>query len=247
MGSIADEFESFIEDDNEPICCDYMADSKKNIEKAKNIRALETIYGINAITIYKLMTFGATNYIPWEHVTFYIDTNKLIDINGELISELRIFDFVEELGVADGTDIGFGFNNSHRNKIKAITIPANMTVLDNKIFAFYKNLKSITFEDNCKLLRLGTEAFAYCENLHMIDLRNCEELEELPANMLEYSAVKVLKLSSKLLSIDKDAFNQSSLKYVYIDNDKYDFDDFYLKLKENNFNSFWETMDSFDF
>lgn len=246
MSQIIDEFEPFLEDD-EPIEADFESNSKHLIEQAKNIRALETIYGINALTVYKQLTFGKTSYIPWDHVTLYMDTNKLLDINGELITELRIFNFVEEVAIGSNTDIGFGFNNSYRNRLKVITIPENVIVLDNKIFAFYKNLKSITFESNSKLLRLGNEAFAYCENLHTLDLRNCTELDELPDNFIEYSGVSVLKLSSNLKRVSRNAFSQADLKCIYIDDDKYTFDMFMKELINNNFNSFWGVLNTFDF
>lgn len=226
---------------------DIEVNSKCLIEQAKKIRERKTIYGIDSNVIYNQLYFDATDCMPWKHVTLRIDTSKLYDINKEGIREIRVFDFVQELDCLPNLELCLGFNCYKSNKIGNITIAPNVVVINNKTFAFYKRLKKVVFEDNCSLIRIGSEAFAYCESLKELDFRNCKYVEDIPSNLIYGSGVKVLKLPSSVKHIDEKAFEHSVLEKIYIEDEVYNIDDFMQMLKSNGYNAFWEDTDNYDF
>lgn len=245
--TISEEFKEFTSEEEivEQLKTSYIIDSLTYISKAKECMRQETLYGIYTSSISKTLKYSSTDVIPWEHVTMYLDTTKLNDISGQKIREFRVFDFVEELNTIPNTEFGFGFNNSHRNLLESLVIPENVLVINSKTFAFYKKLKSITFEDDCKLLKIGTQAFAYCEKLHTLDLSKCEYLEELSEDMLYGSGVTILKLNTNIKKIPECAFNNSKVKTVIIGDTRYKLSELLDMININNGEPFWYTEDNY--
>lgn len=237
MSGIFEEFESFFEKEytSEELTESYILDSRKNIERAQKILDTQekntTYSGIDKESWRKLLSFEKTSTIPWKHVTMTLDVSCLKDINGYKLEELSIPPFVEELeSIGDRNNSGFGYNESGRNFLKNISIHNNLVAISDSTFAFYKRLETISFEKDCSLISIGKQAFAYCESLQVLDLRNCKYLEEIPDNCFIYSGIEILKLNSKVNSM-KHLYN-TDIKTVFIDNDKYNIDEFNQRLEE---------------
>jgi len=242
---IGNEFDFLLENEDD-IDIDYEADSINYIIQAEKLKNKDTVYGIKAEQLFELFCFNKTVIMPWKHVTMYLDTSRLNDINGDRIVEFSVFDFVEELNTFPNEHLGFGYNNSHRNMLTSINIPKNLVVINDNVFAFYKRLKNITFESGSKLLRLGARTFACCEKLTKLDLSKCEFLDTIPEMLLYESGVKELCISSNITNIHKRAFDGCKLSTVYVDDDKFTFEEFMARLIENNYEPFWGTA-SYDF
>lgn len=237
MSSIFEEFESLYEKEYtvEEITDSYILDSKNNIKQAQEMLQIQginnTYAGIDKSNWKKLLSFEKTETIPWEHVTMTLDVSCLKDINGYKLEELSIPSFVEELeSIGDKNNSGFGYNESGRNFLRNISIHNNVIAIADSTFAFYKRLETISFEKDCSLISIGKQAFAYCESLQILDLRNCKYLEEIPDNCFIYSGIEILKLSNKVNSM-KPLYN-TDIKTVFIDNDRYNVDEFNQRLEE---------------
>ena len=90
---------------------------------------------------------------------------------------------------------------------------------------------------------LGKQAFACCEKLQCVDLRQCIYLEEIKDGTFDNSGVTTLKISSTINSMCD--ISNTKIETVYIDNDKYTIAE-YNKLIENAGGIFWEPV-GYDF
>lgn len=243
MGEITSEFE-FLESHDKEISIEE--ESKKLIEYAKQFqengakRLNKTFQGLTFSSICKGIDICESNVMPWEHVKFTLNVNELKDINGSKILEFSVPFFVEELesiGDKDGTE--FGYNHTTHNNLKSIFITKNVMIISSATFLLYRKLEHVTFEKGSKLVYLGPQSFLGCSSLHKLDLRNCTELETLANNLFEDSAVETLKISSNIQTISRRTFDNSNVKFVYVDNHRYKIDVFIEKLEANNYEPFW--------
>lgn len=225
--SVLDEFEFLLEE--EPVETTHLEDSQILVEQAKrfldkcNSNPEETYQGIRLSDFAKCISIGISAIIPWEHVTFTLNVNWLKDIANDKLEVFNIPSFVEELesiGDKDGTE--FGYNQSGRNNLKTIFIPSSVIAIAPNTFAFYKKLENIKFENNCKLMYLGKQAFVGCESLHKIDLRNCIYLEDIQENTFMDSGIEILKIHNQINYNDsfKQALDNSNIKTVFICKEK---------------------------
>ena len=238
--TLSDEFEFLNENDDTST---YEEDSESLVNEAKSFINKShkfsnvTYQGISVLSICESITLGNSSIMPWNHVKFTIDVNKLKDLNNDRIIELYIPSFVEELeSIGDKAETEFGYNQAYRNNLKEVFIPKNIVVIADNTFAFYKKLEKISFEKDCKLMYLGEQAFACCEKLQMVDLQNCIYLDEIRNNTFANSAVKVLKINSTIQSIC--SLENTNIETVFIDSDKYDIKTFNRLIKESN-GVFW--------
>ena len=93
MGELINEFEFLI---NEK-AVDPVAESAQLINKAKQIKSIVTINGIDTEKILRHLRFNETERMPWEHVTLVITPDLFNDINSERSTDFVMFDFVEEI------------------------------------------------------------------------------------------------------------------------------------------------------
>jgi hypothetical protein len=253
MSSLIDEFDFAMQDEEEVEQTTYEEDSRRFIEEAtkfitnakKNTKI--TYQGIKSTDFINAISIGKSDIMPWEHVSFTLDVSKLKDVSGNKLDSLTIPSFVEELrSICDKGEIGFGFNQTARNKLRVIEIPSSVVVIAQNTFAMYKKLEEVIFENNCKLMILGNYTFFNCTSLHTLDLRNCEYLSDIPKNVFEQSGIKILKLNSGVQSMYP--LENTEISTVYIDDEKYSIEEFNSRLREvqstnNNSNVFWGRVD----
>lgn len=222
MGVITEEFDFLI--DNTEDNSTFIDDSNEMIKRAQEFIEQARKYpnrtkqGIQLSNIVDCITIGKSDIYNEEHVIFTLNVNKLKDVSNGRLIEFEVPSFVEELksiGYEDGNE--FGYNQSHRNYLKTIVIPKNLKIIAPNTFAFYKNLENIIFEDSCKLLYIGSQAFACCGKLHSVNFQKCKELEDIPNDIFDGSNIEVLKLP--------DGFNynmqNTEIKTIYIGKEKY--------------------------
>lgn len=239
--NITDEFEFLMEEIEETT---YEEDSNSLIEEANNFMEKTSLYpdrtyqGIAVTAIKESLFIKETDIMPWNHVGMTIDINKLKDISGEKLTELYIPTFVEEIeSIGDRAGTEFGYNQSHRNNLKFVNIPRNIIVIAPNTFAFYKNLEKVKFEENCKLMYLGKQAFAYCEKLKVLDLRNCIYLDEIKDNTFINSGIEILKISNTIQKISP--IHNTNINTIFLNNKKFSLEEFNNLLIENN-GIFWD-------
>lgn len=239
---ILSEFEFLIEDE----FIDYEQVSKELIARAKSINGIKTLNGIRTDNILKHIKFNETANIPWSHVTLSVTPDLFDDMNNERISDLVVFDFVEEIESNINSKLGI-VNNSYRNKVKYLTIPSSVKVIGSWAFSFYKNLKTIKFENNSGLRCFGQGAFANCKELKTLDLGMCEKLEIIPNYTVSGSAVTQVILPLSIKQVMPKAFDDSSVKHILIGNERYKIEDFIERLTYNNFEAFWGGIMGYEF
>ena len=238
-----DEFEFLIEEEIEDTST-FEDDSNNYIDLAnqflESIKTFpdRTYQGIPIKAYADSITIGESNIVPWEHVGFTIDVNKLKDLSNNRLEEFIIPSFIEELeSIGDKAGTEFGFNQSGRNNLRFIEIPKSVIVIAPNTFAFYKKLESIKFEKNCKLIYLGSQAFVGCESLHTIDLRNCVDLDELKDGTFDVSCITTLKISSNIIKMC--SLLNTNIKTVYIDNEAYSIEKFNQLMDDSLSSVFW--------
>lgn len=239
MSSIIDEFEFIIGDENDAEdSTTFEENSTLLAEKASNFienanKNPDTTYqGIKISQYLSGLDICESEIVPWKHVKFTINVNDLKDLSNGRLKDFIVPPFVEELaGIGDKVDSEFGFNQYGRNELRYIKIPNSVIVINPKTFAFYKRLETIEFEDDSNLIYLGEYAFACCDNLHTVDLRNCSGLDEIKKGTFDNSGVKTLKISSNIKSVC--SLENTSIERVYIDNSKYTIDEFNQLIAEN--------------
>lgn len=221
MGNVLDEFDflldksTFIDDTN-----NLIDKANKFIDNA-NKNPDCTFQGIKLIDIAACISIDKSDIYNETHVIFTINLNKLKDINNEPIREFKVPDFVEELqSVGDKEGTEFGYNQSHKNFIKTISIGKELKILASNVFALYKNLENINFEKDSQLIFIGSGAFACCEKLKILDLRNCTELDEIHDGALDGSGIETLKVCNTFKNIGKT--DNINIKTVYIGTKKND-------------------------
>lgn len=243
MGAILDEFEFLIEDEIEDTST-FEDDSNNYINIAKQF--LDTIsafpdrtyQGIPIKAYADSITIGESNIVPWEHVGFTIDVNKLKDLSNHRLEEFIIPSFVEEIeSIGDKAGTEFGFNQSGRNNLRYIEIPKSIIVIAPNTFAFYKKLESIKFERNSKLIYLGSQAFVGCESLHTLDLRNCTDLDELKESTFDGSGILTLKISSNIKNMC--SLRNTNIQTVYLDDEAYSIEKFNQLMDDSLASVFW--------
>lgn len=243
MGELLSEFSDLL-----AVETTYEEDSAKLIEDAKRFihnSALHpkcTYQGISVNNICNCIGIGRTELVTWEHVSFTIDLEFIKDINNGKIEVLSIPTFTEEVR-SSGKKLSeqFGFNQNIRNNIKTIKIPLCTTVIAPSTFAFFKKLEHIEFEESSRLMYLGDYAFAYCESLNTLDLRECKFLEEISKNTFLNSGIKHLKISSSIRKMYP--IRDCELQYITIDKHRYTIDEFNSQLNDAG-EVFWYSMDS---
>lgn len=239
---ILSEFEFLIEEE----VIDYEQVSKELVAKAKGIGGVKTLNGIKVENIVKHMKFNETANMPWSHVTLSITPDLFDDMNNERISDLVVFDFVEEIESNLNDKLGVA-NNSYRNKVKYLVFPSSIKVIGSWAFSYYKNLKTIKFETNSGLRCFGQGAFANCRELKTLDLGECNKLEIIPNYAVYGSAVSQLILPLSIKQVMPKAFDKSSIKHIIIGNERYEIDDFIERLTYNNFEAFWGDITGYEF
>lgn len=221
MDSLIDEFDFLVSEEVEKT---YLEESQEYIERAKefikNIHS-KTYQGIKSENIISCIKIGQTATMPWEHVSMILDVSKLRTIDGARLEQFDIPNFVEELSSIGESEVSF--NESWRNNLKYIHIPASVAVIANNTFALYNKLSTVDFEDDSRLIQLGDNAFAGCKSLVTLDLRKCEYLDSLAENTFSISnKLTTLKVTD---AIDKTSLQQavknSAIKNVVINNVKY--------------------------
>lgn len=242
-----DEFEFLVEEEVEDTST-FEDDSNNYINLANQfLESIEafpdrTYQGIPIKAYADSITIGESNIVPWEHVGFTIDVNKLKDLANHRLEEFIIPSFIEELeSIGDKAGTEFGFNQSGRNNLRFIEIPKSVIVVAPNTFAFYKKLESIKFEKNSKLIYLGSQAFVGCESLHTLDLRNCIDLDELKEGTFDRSGITTLKISSNIKSMC--SLSNTEIKTVYIDNEAYSIEKFNQLMDDSLSSVFWITTE----
>ena len=226
---------------------DFREVSKEFVLEAKKILDVKSVQGIESSKMFKQMTFCETANVPWEHVTFNIDTNMLTDVSGERVKEIKIPGFVEEIRTANYGVTALGANNCIGNCIENISIGKNVIVIGNETFSYYRKLKRVYFEEGSGLISLGVGAFSNCESLSALDLSRCEMLDVLPDYIVSNSAVKILKISNNIREISERAFNYSNIEKVSVGKQRYSFNEFFNTLRNNSFKAFWSGENSYVF
>lgn len=219
-----DEVDTTYEEDSDAL----IKDAYKFLNDTKN-----TYQGIEIKNIKELISIGKTQSIPWNHVVFTIDVSRLKPISGDYLRDFIVPSFVEELnniGYNNGTE--FGYNQAYRNKLKHIEIPSNIIVMSNNIFTMNFNLEKVSFKPDCKLLKLGNNAFSLCDKLNTLDLRNCVYLDTLDEKVFTDSNIIKLKINSNIQHMNP--LENTKIQYIYIDNQKYNIAEFNEKLYRSN-------------
>lgn len=216
VGELLNEFEFLI---NEK-AVDPVAESTQLIKKAKQIKSIGTINGIDTEKILRHLRFNATEKMPWEHVTLVITPDLFNDINSERSTDFVMFNFVEEIESNVDSHLGV-IANSFKNKVEHLTITKNIKIIGDWAFAFYKNLKSVSFETGSKLTSIGKYAFSYCTKLIKLDLTNCKSLVDLPNYLMHSSGVKELRVTADINGVNPEVFNGSNVKYIYVGESKF--------------------------
>lgn len=237
--TLVDEFSDFLEEDKD---CSSESDTNLYIEKYNEFcnSRITTFSGVSKDSIKQCISIESTQYIPWKHTSLTLDISVLRDISKPRITEFNVPSFVEELQcIGDKNHSGFGFNEYGRNHLKSIMIPSSIFAIANETFKLYRKLENIAIQDCSRLTIIGDEAFAYCENLKELDLSNCDKLRVIGDSIFAESSVKILKINSKTRNFNKNTFNKSNLKSIYVDDTKYSFKYFMNMLENNNFEAFW--------
>lgn len=248
MGDIADEFDFLIEEEVESNKSErkttFEDDSNACVVAAKqfldNAKASgnRTYQGIPMGAYVDSITLGESDIVPWNHVKFTLDVAKLKNLGNNMLEELIIPTFVEELeSIGDKAGTEFGFNQAGRNRLKYIEIPQNVIVIAPSTFAFYKKLETINFKENSKLIYLGSQTFVGCELLHTLDLSNCEDLDEIKNGTFDGSAIQVLKLNSNISKMCNIV--NTDIKTVYIDDTAYSRQEFIQLVRDTKDGAFW--------
>lgn len=245
-----DEFDFLVEEEVEDNST-FEDDSNNYINLAKqfldSIEAFpnRTYQGIPIKAYADSITIGESSIVPWEHVGFTIDVNKLKDLANHRLEEFILPSFIEELeSIGDKAGTEFGFNQSGRNVLRYIEIPKSVIVIAPNTFAFYKKLESVKFEKDSKLIYLGSQAFVGCESLHTLDLRNCIDLDELKEGTFNGSGITTLKINSNIKNMC--SLRNTNIKTVYVDNKSYSIDKFNQLMEDSLSSVFWITTE-YDF
>ena len=82
----------------------------------------------------------------------------------------------------------FGFTTSV-SKIKTILVFEEILVNKAGVILFSNTLKTINFEQGCKLTTIATSVYAKTQNLVSANFSNCHELTILPERLFETSAL----------------------------------------------------------
>lgn len=240
--SLIDEFEFLLEPDIPENTSTYLEDSQANIDKLLNSlgnysdNSKASYQGIYIKDIKQCINYEDTDTVPWKHCSFIMDFSKLKSINKEAVLELCIPEGIEELmPCAKSDDTEFMFKQTFRNKLQALELPNSLLIIDADTFAFYRDLKYLIFKQGSSLVKIGTRAFANCENLTKLDLRNCLMLDTIDEDALKYSSIKTLKISSSMRSLKP--LNCESLRKVVVDSKSYDIDTFNSLLRDSNLQS----------
>lgn len=247
MGEILEEFSFLVEDETDKTenNSNFENDSSNYIYLAR--RFLDTVktfpektyQGIYVKSYADCISIGKSNIVPWEHVSFTIDVNKLKDLSNNKLETFIIPSFVEEVNSIGYTE--FGFNQSGRNILKYIEIPSSVVVIEPNTFAFYTKLENVKFEKNSKLLYLGSQSFVGCGNLHTLDLRNCIDLDEIKEGTFDGSAITTLKISSNINKMC--SLKNTEIKKVYIDDESYKIEEFNRLMEDCIGSAFWTSME----
>lgn len=243
VGEILDEFNGLLEEqveDNSTFEDDSLIlVNRANMFLDKLYKSQETSYfGIDKHSYIDCISIGKTERMPWEHVKFTIDVSKLKDLAYNKLEEFIVPAFVEELeSIGEDGEDGFGFNQTCRNILKFIEIPSSVVLIAPYTFAFYKKLQTIKFMKDCKLIYLGTQAFAGCESLHTLDLRNCKDLDEICEGAFDLSNITILKINSNLKNMCK--LDNTIIEKIYVDDRCYSRKEFEQLIIDNNNSVFW--------
>lgn len=218
---------------------DFREVSKEFISEAKKILDVKSVQGISSKDMFKQLTMCETENIPWEHVTFNINTDLLTDISGERVREIKIPNFVEEVTTANKGLTVFGANNFIGNHIESISFGENVAVIGDETFSYYRKLKKVHFGDRSNLINIGIGAFSNCESLNMIDLSPCKMLDSIPSYIVSNSLVKHIRIPCNVKEISEKAFEYSNIEKITVGNQKYSFSEFIDTLRKNEFKAFW--------
>lgn len=250
MGAILDEFDFLVEEEQQDNST-FEDDSNNYIALAKQFMDSidkfpdRTYQGIPIKAYADSIYIGESDIVPWEHVGFTIDVNRLKDLSNHRLEEFIIPSFVEEIeSIGDKAGTEFGFNQSGRNVLRYIEIPSSVIVIAPNTFAFYKKLKDIKFKENSKLIYLGSQAFVGCESLHTLDLRGCQDLDELKEGTFDGSDIQTLKISSNIKKMC--SLYNTNIKKVYVDDAAYSIEEFNRLMKDSASDAFWISA-SYDF
>lgn len=250
MGAVLDEFDFLVEEEQEDNST-FEDDSNNYIALARQfIDSIDkfpdrTYQGIPIKAYADAICIGESDIVPWEHVGFTIDVNKLKDLSNHKLEEFIIPSFIEELeSIGDKAGTEFGFNQSGRNILKYIEIPSSVIVIAPNTFAFYKKLENIKFKENSKLIYLGSQAFVGCESLHTLDLRKCHDLDELKEGTFDGSGIQTLKISSDIRKMC--SLSNTNIKTVYVDDEAYPIKEFNQLMRNSVSDVFWIST-SYDF
>lgn len=221
----------------------FQEDSASYIEMANKFLSNKNTYqGLQMQSYIDCISIGHSDIMPWEHVKFTINSMKLKDISGHRAMEFSIPSFVEEvesIGDKDGTE--FGYNQYGMNNLRFINIPYSVTVIAPLTFALYKKLEVVNFAENSSLIYIGSQAFVGCESLKILDLRNCIYLDTIQDKTFNSSGIEVLKISSSIQKIC--SLDNTNIKTVYIDDDKYSIAEYNKLMSTCNDEVFWKPMD----
>lgn len=244
MGILLDEFDFLIEEEKETT---FEEDSTFLVNEAKTFISKSeqmpdrTYQGIPVKGICDCISIGKTDIMPWEHVTFTLDFEKIRCIGKKKLEDFTIPPFVEEVRSIDNNDNNkFWCNQALHNSIRHLIISKNVIAIAPNTFSFFTNLENIKFEKDSKLIIIGPGAFSFCNKLHKLDLRKCIELDELPSRLLCGTAVDVLKITKNIETMHSDTLLDSSVKNVVVDKDNYNIWDFEERIKRNDYKAFWK-------
>ncbi len=116
-------------------------------------------------------------------------------------------------------DTGFQYVEEYSKKDKQVVehliIKKDVTAIPKNSFAGFTNLKTVTFQNQSKLVEIGGEAFKNTKNLTTITLPN--SLKKISASAFENSGIKSIVLPKGLETIGKRTFaNTSNLTEIEV-------------------------------
>lgn len=172
-----------------------------------------------AIALYAKTIYNGDGSVEWQGGT---ELTYLVEHNFRFIKQGEVYTLIAYLGVEEEVILpnaiaGFPYHIALNNqKIKQITIPAGISVIDANAFTNCQNLETVKMADD--VITIGDSAFKNCSNLKYIELSN--QLLTIEQSAFENcNNLETVIFPETLLTIDNEAFyNCTSLKDVVLPN-----------------------------
>lgn len=102
--------------------------------------------------------------------------------------------------------------------IEKVIIPSFIETIENYAFSQCKRFKSIEFEKNSQLRRIGRFSFFKCKNLRSVDFPSNSKIKQIDENAFAETSINCFTIPPELTVIHKNAFNMK-LQIIEIDED----------------------------